>query len=164
MKNEENIPSYLKELDQWVLWKLEQRGNSMKRTKVPYQPNGRKARSNDPTTWSSFQSCLRAFRNGGYDGLGFAFSKTDGLTGIDLDHCIEADGLVKAWASDVIDHFPACYTEKSPSGDGIHIWCKGRAVKTGETKWAIPGSDVQQGIEVYDFTSPRYLTVTGDVL
>src|SRR4051794_21365284 len=39
-------------MQRWVNWRNEQRGDDHL-TKVPYQPNGRKAKANDPSTWST---------------------------------------------------------------------------------------------------------------
>ncbi|MEM1010482.1 MAG: hypothetical protein AAGJ35_15925, partial [Myxococcota bacterium] len=47
------------------------------------------------------------------------------------------------------------YIEQSPSGQGLRIFCLGKATRTGkgtQHKW----------IECYDASSPRYLTVTGE--
>lgn len=57
----ENIPQEMKDIAQWVLWKIEQvidkdtrepvidlLTGEIKLTKVPYQPNGRKASTTDP--------------------------------------------------------------------------------------------------------------------
>ena len=157
-----SIPDSLKKRRQWVLWKLEQR--EAKLTKVPYQTNGSKARSNDPTTWSDFLTCQKTFEAGGFSGIGFAFSNGDGLCGVDLDHCLDAAGQPEQWAQEIIEQFADSYIEVSPSGDGLHIWCLGRPIKTGHKKWKVAKTGSEQGIEVYDFNSPRYLTVTGNAL
>ena len=51
----ENIPEELKTLEQWVVWKKEERGGKI--TKVPYNPSTpkRKAQSTDPSTWGTSQ-------------------------------------------------------------------------------------------------------------
>jgi len=75
----------------------------------------------DPTTWSSFETVLAAMRSGGYNGMGFVLTDS-GLTGVDLDHCIEND-IIQPWAQDVVDRLRS-YSEISPSGSGIHIIIK----------------------------------------
>ena len=52
------IPKSLAELDQWVNWRFELRED--KWTKVPLQPNGRAAKSNDPSTWATFEKVFTA--------------------------------------------------------------------------------------------------------
>ncbi len=149
-----NIPSYLKSLDQWVLWKNVMRHGSL--AKVPFQPNGRKARSNEPKTWASFNRCYAAYERGKFEGLGFCFAEGDGLVGIDLDDCFEPDALnvLKPWASEIVFRFDNTWQERTPSGEGLHIWCLGKAQRSGL-------GIRNKKIEVYDYRSPRYFTVTG---
>src|SRR5512139_2072282 len=86
----EQIPTDLKVLPQWVCWRLEEReGNP---TKVPYNAkSGRRARSNDPATWTTCDAAVDAYLRGGYSGIGFMFWEGDGLTGLDLDHVIDLE-------------------------------------------------------------------------
>ncbi len=58
--NIENIPAVLKNYEQWVLWKLEKRDKKL--TKIPYQPNGKKAKSNDRSTWNTFENVLVKYK------------------------------------------------------------------------------------------------------
>ncbi len=48
------VPAVLKALRQWVAWSKEQRDG--KPTKIPYQVDGRKAQSNNPQTWTGYQT------------------------------------------------------------------------------------------------------------
>src|SRR4051812_15677080 len=90
----ERLPPALKELTKlraWVLWKWVERDG--KKTKPPFQPNGKPAKSNDPSTWSTYEDVIRAYRAGGFDGIGIAtgVEHPDGsgrkLAAVDLDHC-----------------------------------------------------------------------------
>jgi len=150
----EQIPGALVQRPQWLVWRLESRGG--KPTKVPYQAkNGQNGKSNDPSTWSSFDIAARAVRSSDrYSGVGFAFSEGDGLCGVDLDKCINEDGEIEPWAQEVIDRFSGSYVELSPSGKGIRVFCFGSPHRCGK-------GTVEKRIELYDYTSPRYLTVTG---
>src|SRR5262245_45888914 len=58
-------------LPHWVLWRWEKAKDKF--TKVPYQPNGRKARNNDPATWSSYNGVIAAMAKPEpkFDGIGF---------------------------------------------------------------------------------------------
>jgi uncharacterized protein (DUF927 family) len=116
--------------------------------------------TNDPSTWSSFDEVNSA---SGFKGVGFCFSEGDNLTGIDLDHCISVDGSYSAWAEELISLFTQTYIEKSPSGTGLHILCYGKPISTGTKKWKNSAGE-EVGFEVYDYTSPRYLTFTGDCI
>lgn len=147
------IPNSLKHTPQWLLWKMESR-NGDKPTKVPYDANtGWKAKSNDSRTWCDFPTVVKAAHK--YSGIGFAFSNSDGLTGLDLDHVFDpVTQTFEPWAMEIIERFKGTYVEFSPSGTGIRIFCKGKASRCGK-------GTTEKRVEVYDHTSPRYLTVTG---
>ena len=119
----ENIPDQLKHYNQWVLWRAE--FVEGKWTKVPYNPKtGRKAKSNDPQTWSDFNTVnIRQKNNDGkFDGIGFVPSEEGPFTGIDLDHCRDSQSeRIEQWAMKIIDQLNS-YTEISPSGTGIRIF------------------------------------------
>ena len=71
----ERIPDELRSTDQWHCWKL------VGGTKIPIQANGSAAKSNDPSTWTDFETASDASQF--YSGLAFEIS--DPWTGIDLD-------------------------------------------------------------------------------
>lgn len=148
-----NIPTELKNYPHWVLWRAEVRND--KATKVPYQANGSMAQSNNRKTWSTFESVVEKYSRGGYQGIGFVFSKDDPFIGIDIDHCVQK-GKFTDLAKDIMNIVPS-YTEYSPSGNGIHIIAKGklslRGVGTGKKNTSI-------GLEVY--RHGRYFTFTGN--
>ena len=144
----ENIPPEIKDLDQWVLWKHEFEGDSPKKT--PYQPNGKKAKTTDKATWSSFDSVLSAYTDD-YAGIGFVLTETDPYTCVDFDKCVEGDDLneeVYRWVSKF-----GSYAELSPSATGVHIWVKSNLKISAIKK---PFAEIYQ--------SGRYMTFTGDML
>jgi hypothetical protein len=152
--SEFRVPDDLTELDRWVLWGYETRKG--KPTKVPYQVTGRHADSTDPRTWTTFEEAVGAWRRKQrrYAGIGFVFSREDGLAGIDLDNSLDEEGDVKVWARGVIERFSDTYTEISPSGRGLKIWTRGSLAAN------LPGAKVGDGqIEMYDHA--RYFAVTG---
>lgn len=147
-----NIPEELQKMPHWILWRAEVRDG--KTTKVPYQINGDMAQSNNKRTWSTFHTAVHAYRKGGYDGIGFMFSKEDPFIGIDIDHCMN-DEEFSALADEVIEMMDS-YTELSPSGDGVHIIVKGELpIQKGTGK-----KNPELGLEVYRFG--RYFTFTGN--
>lgn len=69
MVNFVNIPKELKTNASFCLWKLEKR--SGKPTKVPYNPRtGQLAKTNDPSTFGDFNTAMKAYVMGGWDGIG----------------------------------------------------------------------------------------------
>lgn len=144
-----NIPDELKQLKNWCVWKFEKRNG--KRTKIPFNAEtGEFAKSNDKSTWSSYENAVNAE---GVDGIGFFFEPP--YLGIDIDDI--DDDLHRFKQGDKLDNIVSefneafkSYTEVSPSGNGLHIIVKGK----------IPGSRRRKGnIEMYD--SGRFFTMTG---
>lgn len=162
----ETVPDEMKNLDHWVLWKFTERNGKV--TKIPYHPDGTEALVNQYSTWSFFNgnvngnnefdpdgmigySILNRFNlNKDFDGIGFVFTKDTGLIGVDFDHI--RDPITGEWDKDEVKDALSLnsYTEISPSGDGLHVICRG--IK--------PSSACKAGNhEMYD--SGRYFTVTG---
>ncbi|HPR53299.1 MAG TPA: hypothetical protein PLU81_16015 [Deltaproteobacteria bacterium] len=146
-----NIPDPLKRRKQCLLWRYELNEQG-KWTKVPYHAKytQRKARSNDPTTWSSFEQAMEGYENTpDIDGIGFVPSPEDDIVGIDLDHCIDDGGNIAPWALEIVKLLDS-YTEITPSGHGLRIFIRGKK----------PSDKCKKGdIEVYE--AHHYLSVTG---
>lgn len=145
-----DIPQELKQLDNWCVWKLQERNG--KKTKIPFNAEtGEFAKSNDKSTWSSFETAANAE---GVDGIGFFFEPP--YLGIDIDNI--DDDLHRYLQGDKLDNIVnefneafKSYTEVSPSGNGLHIIVRGK----------IPGNRRRKGnIEMYD--SGRFFTMTGN--
>jgi len=161
-----NVPQYMKNLTQWIVWgKRDRKGvvrldKDGKLSKLPYNPtNGRSAKSNDSSTWSTFQDVVNAYNMGMYNGIGFVFHPQDNLVCIDLDDCFDNDGNPTSETQEIIGQFSNTFIEYSPSKNGLHIICQGVALATGKgtkNKW----------IEVYGGKidgkhSARYFCLTG---
>ena len=146
--NPKMIPSELRCRPQWVVWRGEQRDG--KTAKVPYIPGSlRHARSNDPSTWTTFDFAAAAARAiNGPGGLAYALSPGDGLVGIDLDECARG-GVLEPWAQVFVDTLGS-YAEWSPSNTGVHIFVQGALPPHGRKR---------ENVERYD--RARFLTVTG---
>lgn len=167
----------------WVAWQTEDRQSvdgTVKSTKVPYAPNGRKAEADDPATWGTRPDAERRAQRlpkpYGIGGVGIEFTGLgDGrnLAGLDLDSCRAADtGALESWAEDTIADFDS-YVEISPSGTGAklfftyptHALPSLRAhmgdAKHGK-KFARAGGDHPPAIELH--LGHRYFAVTDQIL
>lgn len=143
------LPKTMTDKNNFVLWRLEKAAKGRAR-KVPYTPYGRRASTTDPTTWTSYQTAISALETGKYDGIGYALDR--GMVFIDLDHCIDGNGILTPLAQNIVDAFRDTYIEISQSGGGIHIFALGRLTKAVKT----------QQIEMYD--TGRYAALTEDVI
>jgi hypothetical protein len=154
----ENIPERVRRLKRWVVWNWQPRNG--KWDKPPLQPDGTFARTDDPSTWVTFDEALEAHRAGGIDGIGFVlgYDREEDVTysGIDLDDCRDPEtGDIAEWATAHLQTIDT-YSEVSPSGAGV------KALAIG----GLPGRDRNEserlGVEVY--SGGRYFTVTGQRL
>ena len=161
----------------WVAWRNELRG--VKMTKVPYAPNGKKAKADNPATWGTrAEAEARAAKlvNGQGGGIGIELGDLGGdtyLAGIDLDSCFGEDGTLATWAEAIIDAVRS-YAEVSPSGGGLKLFFY---VETHDVRpfldsiavpvdqWGcrrgVPGEDARDhgpAVEVY--FAGRYFTIT----
>jgi putative DNA primase/helicase len=148
----ESIPQELKEFNQWILWKLEQKNG--RTTKVPYSKNGSKASVSDPSTWSTFEDAYATYINSNerYSGIGFVFTESDPFIGFDWDHVRTSNGQFDSGILEEIKSLNS-YAEISQSCEGVHVIAKGK----------VPGSKNRKGRrEIYD--KDRFFVVTGNHL
>ena len=158
----DNIPSELADLPQWCCWRKEKRRPTDDGpTKVPYDANtGRRAASNDPTTWASFSACLNLHRRGGFDGLGFFLATP--YVGVDLDDCRDPEsGAIVLRAAVLIEEF-STYSEVSRSMRGVKLIGKGSMATPdgrGKNYRRDPWGTGTGGIEFYG--DGRFFALTG---
>lgn len=149
------IPDELKAVPKWICWRGEyDPKRPEKPKKIPINPHtGGRASSTDPKTWTTFSHA--AEQSSRYSGIGFVFDGS-GYFGIDIDKKQqELSAFLSGDTNNIIGEFVhtmQSYTEKSQSGTGIHIICKGH----------LPEGRRRSGdIEMYD--SGRFFVFTGDM-
>lgn len=153
----EAVPQELRESKRWCVFVIQEVNGRM--TKVPYDVNTfKKARSNDESTWGTFEQALHVYNTSKTpDGLGYFFEEP--YFGIDLDDVGEQ---IEEYRNGTADHtnivaefidVMQSYAEVSPSGKGIHIIAKGKLPTQGRRKG---------NVECY--SSGRFFTVTGDII
>lgn len=145
------IPDWLRIRPHWVIWgRPGTFGTDDYKAPVQARPGRDGASSTNANTWVPFEQALAAYQSGGYAGVGIVL--TDGLIGVDIDDCVDADGELSPLAREIIGDGDT-YTELSPSGTGVKLLTLAPVdSKSGKVK----------GLEIY--TSGRYFTVTGHVL
>lgn len=167
----------LKEAPIWVAWRENSDGR-----KLPVNPStGRAAKSDSPGTWGSRKAAHKRAQNArwqrekvGKVGVGIMFAPVPQargwrLCGVDLDGCLDGEKLAP-WASAVVGRFNS-YTERSPSGTGVHILflCRDSdvaALRDAGLVTAKGGAEFSLGghTEIALFLGGRYFTVTEDQL
>lgn len=155
------IPADLRSLKQWLLWKTIIHDG--KPSKLPFSINGMPAKSNDITTWATFDEAVAATVE--HDGIGFVFTADDPYCGIDFDSCRNPEtGVIETWAKDEILKL-AGYAEVSPSMTGAKVIVRAKWNATWhqhKIKGVEASSEKKPGIEIYD--ALRYFCITGIVL
>lgn len=107
----------LQQQKRWVCWKLTKVPGRDKLTKVPYMPSGRKAESDEPSTWSTYDECKAVVSQ--FSGLGCVLG--DGVFGVDIDECCDAvTGKFTPESREIVIALDT-YAEYSYSGDGCHL-------------------------------------------
>lgn len=139
-----HFPEELRSQKLWVNWKAVPRDGRI--TKPPFHPDGSPAEANNPATWSLFDAVVAALPK--FDGIGCMI--VEPWIGIDFDHvCRDFNAMtIEPWCLEAITRLNS-YTEFSPSGEGLHIWCRG----------TIPQSRRCGRVEIYQ--GGRFFTVSG---
>jgi hypothetical protein len=146
----------------WVVWLWEWRATRAagKWTKPPRQARdpGRNAKSNDPSTWSSYEDAVAAVTSGNADGIGFMLLGS-GIGAGDLDHCRNPEtGAVDPWAETLSVEADGAYREVTVSGGGLRVIGKVSGPEA-HRKFTFD-RNTGAGVEVYRNTA-RYITVSG---
>lgn len=163
-----NIPDELKELKHWVVYNEE---------KKPHNPlTGKPAKTNDQTTWESFENCVKAYieNTNKYKGIGFVFLNS-GYFGVDVDaNYLDEEKKIKdpTLFNNAIQEFfidkkiktqnrftdallLKTYCEVSYSKTGLHLIFKGELPTR-------DGKGYNQETEYYQ--NSRFFTFTGNVV
>lgn len=140
------IPEDMKALKRFIGWRKERRKDNV--AKLPFSLiDGQGIGWNKPDRWLDFEAAKDKNQP-----LGFVLKDEDHIICVDLDQAI-VDGRLTAMAESIVEAFTGTYMELSQSGQGIHIFCKGKLLDN-----IIKPSE---GIEIYK--SNRYIALTGDI-
>ena len=186
--NFDAIPQQLKDHPYWCLWTFEwiekKKDGTGKWSKrplsiTPSKPEYREEHglcyyplsTSDPKAGSTFER-VRAQYNLSVEKkwvAGVGILLRGGLCGIDLDDSMK-DGNVKTWAKIKIEELDS-YTEVSPSGTGFKtlLYASMDSLRECEQVKILGDASLPHRtpyydgeIEVYDYTSPRFFTITGN--
>ncbi len=109
----------MKDLKQWINWKLESKPGEIKLTKVPFSYSfRRKIDAHDPANWLTYEEAKKRD-----DKVGFVLTANDPYFCVDLDNSY-VNGAWSKHSYKTLEWFPNAYVEISFSGDGLHIFGK----------------------------------------
>jgi hypothetical protein len=144
-------------LPNWVCWKWVERQSKKgtKLSKLLVQTNGQVAKSDDPSTWTTFEEAWAARHR--FDGVGFNLKDT-GFAAFDIDNCRNPEtGRLHPFAVDKMQRCES-YTEVTVSNTGIRII--GLTDHVGTEQSRTQNVDGEVKCETYRRTSGRYIVVT----
>lgn len=165
---------------QWLGWgRVVRDGGKIGKVPVSGWQSGNKyivykASAANPNHWktaSEIQTLLesqdRELRGAPNDLGGMGIVLVDGLTGIDIDHCIDSEGNLSRLAQEILDTLGNTYAEVSPSGTGIHILAlTDDSCNFDKCRNDSLGLEIYKALRLQDGTiqGARYFTVTGNAI
>ncbi|MCD8294894.1 MAG: DUF3849 domain-containing protein [Clostridia bacterium] len=120
----ENVPEEMKAKPNWVVLRTRPNERTGRLDKFLIDPNtGKYAESDNPSTWTDFETAMEYARTHGGDTLAYALDGKDGICCIDVDDCLDENGSFTPAAARARAAVPAgSYAETSVSGKGIHFF------------------------------------------
>lgn len=161
--NDPPMPPPAELLDQpvWLIWRLEADASNPNRKplKVPYYASGGKRQGkqggiDDRGRMTTFAEASKAAARRGFTGVGLALMPELGITALDFDNCVDAQGKLPPEIEQIASQ---TYAEYSPSGKGIRAFVRG---SYGNRKSPTEGNPY--GFEV--FSSNGFVTFTGNAM
>lgn len=157
-----NIPLELQQIPHWVCFKLKWCDKKKKYKKVPHSVNGYKVaiRNDNINKFGKFEDTLKTYfyHEKNLDGIGFVFTNTNNLIGIDIDNCIQ-EGKINGFHKELIMRLKS-YNEYRPSGTGFHVIIKGKL----DPSWSNRANDKSNGIGYEIYEQERFFTFTGNLV
>ena len=152
----DNVPEEMKARPNWVVVRTKENADTGRLEKYLIDVHTDKfAESDNPETWSDFDTACEYARENGGVALAYALDGKDGICCIDLDHCIDEKGNPSEIIADLIDKTRGSFAEKSVSGKGVHIF--------GKTKGMDVRAFSKDGKSEF-YQKSHFITMTGDVM
>lgn len=145
----DNIPQYLRDMKQWLLWKFV--WNEDHWDKKPL------CKWSLPENLNTFDDIIKLRNNDKDIGIGFVFSNSNDVIGIDIDKCFSVDKTITSSILSLINNVNG-YTEVTPSKYGLHIIGRVKDKSLYKNSPKIPHNGCDH-LEIY--TSDRFFTFTG---
>ena len=151
----ENVPKEMLEQEKWVAVRTRYDREKGKLNKFLLNcKTGKAAESDNPETWTDFESACKYARANGGVALAYALDGKDKICCVDIDGCIDNDGNLSELSQDFLSKSGKTFAEYSVSGRGIHIWGK------------TDGADIRTFSKDGDFEfyqKAHFITMTGNM-
>ena len=151
----ENVPKEMLEQEKWVAVRTRYDREKGKLNKYLLNcKTGKAAESDNPETWTDFESACKYARANGGVALAYALDGKDKICCVDIDGCIDNDGNLSALSQAFLSKSGKTFAEYSVSGRGIHIWGK------------TDGADIRTFSKDGDFEfyqKAHFITMTGNM-
>ena len=146
------IPLEMRQIPRWIAWRevpLPETGKTGKEPVNPHNPH-QHGSSTNPKTWTSFAHAVGCtVASHGTLGLAFVFTQDDPICGLDLDfYHYPSDAPEQASQRAILARCTHTYAERSPSGNGVHVYGYGVPLRSTKSDWG----------ELYGHS--RFFTVT----
>ena len=149
-----SLPDEMRNKSNWVVVRTRENKDAGRLEKFLIDVHtGKFAESDNPKTWTDFDSACKYAKEHGGVALAYALDGKDGIACIDLDKCIGEDGKRTPLAEEVLTQCGKTYIEHSLSGKGLHIF--------GRTKGADLRSFSKDGDMEY-YQGGQFIAMTGD--
>lgn len=149
-----SLPDEMRNKSNWVVVRTRENNDTGRLEKFLIDVHtGKFAESDNPKTWTNFDSACKYAKEHGGVALAYALDGKDGIACIDLDKCIGEDGKRTPLAEEVLSKCGKTYIEHSLSGKGLHIF--------GRTKGADLRSFSKDGDMEY-YQGGQFIAMTGD--
>lgn len=149
-----NVPEEMRNKPNWVVVRTRENDSTGRLDKFLINPHtGKFAESDNPETWSDFDTACEYVKENGGVCLAYALEWDSDIACIDLDGCMQENGDFSEISQQAFNAANGSYTEKSVSGKGLHIF--------GKTKGAdLRSFSKDKTLEYYQ--GGHFIAMTGD--
>lgn len=137
---------------QFMLWRVvpDEEGRP---TKVPCNRNGQICNAHDPLYWMDAHDAITQANTLGI-GVAFVFTDNDPFFFVDIDNCL-INGQWSPLSQEICGLFPGAAIEISTSGEGLHIFGRGRP------PFGHANKTVTERGKIELYSSKRFVALTG---
>ncbi len=151
-----NVPEEMLNRQNWVVVRTKENLEKQRLEKYLIDPNnGSFAKSDDSSTWASFDDACEFLKAKGGVTLAYALDGKDGICAIDLDHSIDENGNYSDLLERVLKSSNNSYAEMSISKIGAHIF--GKTIGMDLRSFSMDGD-----LEFYQ--KSHFIAMTGDLI